>query len=223
MRSTRIKLVMIRALHSSVARSLNYQITRLPTPKFAFVRGNQGWFQLLCSRSGWRRVLRTEAGGLAGVSPAGAEAATMHGRTAGCAASAGEAVGGHSQLPGGNGSRQQNGRYDGCKQRSLANLSDHGSRLLFLEGRMSAGRSGWSTPRKRVSVQSRLNTKARGTVYDPAEAGATALYGCTAAAWAEAGKIGIFSQLQSRNRARGENGGKNGCKQCYFGNLFNHV
>jgi hypothetical protein len=71
--------------------------------------------------------------------------------------------------------------------------------------------------------QSRLNTKARGAVYNPAEAGATAMYGCTAAAWAEAGKIGIFSQLQRRNSPRGKNGCQNGYKQCSLGNLFKHV
>jgi hypothetical protein len=88
-------LGMIRVLrtHSrrSVLKLLNYQITRLPNlsrlPSLNS-RVTQSWFQLLCPRSGCRRVLRTKAGGLAAVNPACAEAAAVHGRTACRAASA---------------------------------------------------------------------------------------------------------------------------------------
>ena len=126
-------------------------------------------FPLLCLRPGGRRVLRTEASGLAGVSPAGAETAAMHGCTARCTASAGEAVGGRSQLPGGNGSRQQNGAYDGCKQRVLTNFLNHVFGLLFSENAVSKFQhqdlkhnSTWLLPGHRL--RSRRNSCAKGRV-----------------------------------------------------------
>ena len=66
----RIKLVMIRTLPPN--------------------RGSR-FLKLLCFRFGCRRVLCTEAGGLAAVNPAGAEAAAVHGRTARRPAHTGEA------------------------------------------------------------------------------------------------------------------------------------
>jgi hypothetical protein len=54
----------------------------------------------------------------------------MHGGAARSAASAGEGMGSRSQLPGGNGSGQQNGAYNGRKQRALTSTwlrrSGHG-------------------------------------------------------------------------------------------------
>jgi hypothetical protein len=116
--------MMIRALPLPFAALgfLNYLITKLPDYQIPFDS------QLLCFRFGCRRVLRTEAGGLAAVNPACAEAAAVHGRTACRPANTGDSV--RSQLPGGNGSRQQNGRHNGCKQCRLADLSHHGSRFL---------------------------------------------------------------------------------------------
>lgn len=61
----------------------------------------------------------------------------MHGRTTRSPASAGKSFGIHSQLPGGNGSRQQNGRRNSRKQCGLADLSHHGSKLLSLKNRTS--------------------------------------------------------------------------------------
>ena len=58
----------------------------------------------------------------------------MHGGTACRPANTWEGV--RSQLPGGNGSRQQNGRRNRCKQCGLANLFHHGSRFLSLKSRM---------------------------------------------------------------------------------------
>ena len=75
----------------------------------------------------------TKARGLAGVPPAGAEAAAMHGRTTRSPASAGETFGIRSQLPGGNRSRAQNGRHNGRKQCSFADLSHHGFEAPFLK------------------------------------------------------------------------------------------
>jgi hypothetical protein len=57
----------------------------------------------------------------------------MYGRTARSATSAREAVGGRFQLPGGNASRQQNGRHDSCKQRVLTNLLNHVFNLIFIK------------------------------------------------------------------------------------------
>ena len=118
-------------LRPSVLKLLNYQITRL-----------LNLFDLLCFRFGCRRILGTKARRTT-INPAGAEAAAVH-SCAACTAAKGDALSARFQLPGGNGSRQQNGRYDCCKQRSLADLYDHGFELLSVESHISAGRSGWS-------------------------------------------------------------------------------
>jgi hypothetical protein len=119
-----------------VLKLLNYQITRLPNlsrlPSLNS-RVTQSWFQLLCLRSGCRRILRTKAGGLAAVNPACAEAAAVHGRTACSAASARKGMDARFQLSGGNGSRQQNGRHNSRKQCGLTSLSHHGFEAPFLK------------------------------------------------------------------------------------------
>ena len=111
------RLVMIRVLPlirgswSLNTQYPNYTITNSPLIRVHSRNSQltQGWFQLLCFRLGCRRVLRTEASGFAAVNPACAKAAAVHGRAACRPASTGKA-GGRFQLPGGNGSRQQNGR-----------------------------------------------------------------------------------------------------------------
>src|SRR5260221_7820051 len=44
-----------------------------------------------------------------------------------------------------------------------------------------------------------------------------------AGAPAESERLSVLFQLQGGNSPRGHNGCQNGCEQCGFGNLFNHV